>query len=294
MPSMLHEALVMVFRDCPALAAKLLRGVLGVEVPTFARVRIDAADLGDVAPPEHRADLVLVFEDKHRRAVLAVVLEAQASPDKQKRLAWPVYVTSARARHNCPTLLFVVATTRALAAFCGKPIAVGHPGFVLRPIVLGPNLIPILADEIEARNAPELAVLSALAHSRGPHGREVVYAALAAADGLDADRARRYFDVVVGSLGNAARMLLEDMMQRGKYVFQSDFAKHYIALGEAQGEARGKAVGEARGIVAVLEARRIAVSDVERARILGCADLAALDCWLERAKSVGAVSELFD
>lgn len=39
----------------------------------------------------------------------------------------------------------------------------GHPGFVLRPLVTGPDAIPIITDEQVAREDPELAVLSVMA-----------------------------------------------------------------------------------------------------------------------------------
>jgi hypothetical protein len=62
------------------------------------------------------------------------------------------------------------------------------------------------------------------------------------------------------------------------YEYQSDFAKRYVAQGEArgraegeargraEGEARGRAEGEARGVLTVLAARGIAVPDDVRAR----------------------------
>jgi predicted transposase YdaD len=92
------------------------------------------------------------------------------------------------------------------------------------------------------------------------------------------------------------------MMRTGKYEYQSEFARHYVAQGRAEGEARGRAEGEAhgeargeaRGVIAVLEARGLAISDAARARILGCTDLATLDRWVRRAVTVGAVDELFD
>lgn len=49
-----------------------------------------------------------------------------------------------------------------------------------------------------------------------------------------------YFDLVLISLSEAARRALQ-AMDLAKYEYQSDFARHYIALGEAKGEARGRA-----------------------------------------------------
>jgi hypothetical protein len=128
MPSMLHEALVALFRNRPTLLAELLAGPLGVALPRYASVRVEPGDLGDVVPPEHHADLVLVLDDEAARAVLVVVLEAQLSIDADKRWSWPAYVAVARARHRCPALLVVVAVESRVAAFASRSILLGPAG----------------------------------------------------------------------------------------------------------------------------------------------------------------------
>lgn len=302
MPSTLHEALLTLFRNRPTLAAELLAGALDVALPPFAAVRFGAADLGDVAPTEYRADLVLVFDDARARPAFAVVLEAQLAPDPRKRFTWPVYTAAERARLECPTLLLVVTVDPAAAAFARAAIDLGHPGFVLRPVVLGPDVVPYVEDDGEAARAPELAVLSALAHAEGPRGRAVARAAIAAAAHLDEERARLYADLVLSALGAAARAVLEELMQSGKYEYQSEFAKHYIAVGEAQGRAqgealgleKGEALGEAKSVLIVLEARGLAIPTDARARIEACTDVPTLDTWLRRAASATTVDEIFD
>ncbi len=257
-------------------------------------VPVESSELGDVVPPEYRADLVLVLEGADGRPALAIVIEVQLRGDPRKRFTWPVYVASLRARFECPVLLLVVAVDPDVAAFCAEPIALGPLGFVLRPTVLGPDAVPVVDDAREAADDPELAVLSALAHAHGPRARDVARAALAAAASLDEERAALYADLVLASLGDAARAALEELMLNGKYEPMSDFAKHHFARGRADGEARGRAEGEARGVLAFLDARGLAVSDANRARILGCTDLATLDRWVRRAVTVCAVDELFD
>jgi hypothetical protein len=61
MPSYLHELLVEMFRDRPALVAELLTGVLGIPVPAFQAARLSSSDLTDVAPTEYRADAVITL-----------------------------------------------------------------------------------------------------------------------------------------------------------------------------------------------------------------------------------------
>jgi hypothetical protein len=99
MPSHLHEALLLLFRNRPALAPKLLRDALHVALPDYTEVRIDSADLTDIQPAEYRADLVILLP--HGSPVLGIVLEMQLSNDEDKRYVWPVYVANLRARFRC-------------------------------------------------------------------------------------------------------------------------------------------------------------------------------------------------
>ena len=99
--------------------------------------------------------------------------------------------------------------------------------------------MPEVTDEIEACENPELAVLSAMAHGRDDNVTRAVEIALAAQKAsrpLDADRSKIYFDLIMGSLGEAARQALNQMDAR-TYVYHSDFAKHYIAVGKTEGRA---------------------------------------------------------
>jgi hypothetical protein len=68
-----------------------------------------------------------------------------------------------------------------------------------------------------------------------PAGR-IALAAQKASLGLDADRSKIYFDLILNSLGEAARQALKNMDAR-KYEYQSDFARRYIAQGEVHGRA---------------------------------------------------------
>jgi len=44
MPSSLHEVLIEMFRQRPSLAADLLIGALGLELPSYERAEIESAD----------------------------------------------------------------------------------------------------------------------------------------------------------------------------------------------------------------------------------------------------------
>ena len=254
MPSPLHEAIVLLFRERPQLAPELLRAALGTELPAFDEIRLESSELGDVVPPEYRADVVIVLALEGGRAVLALALEAQLGVDPRKRFTWPVYETSLRARHGCDAAVLVIAPDEAVARWCEEPIAIGPAGCVMRPIVIGPARVPIVTDEAVARAEPELAVLSAIAHGRdAPElalAIAIAKATLAAAADLDEEHARLYADLVLSRLGAAARAALEELMIRG-YEYQSDFAKKWVAAGRVEGRAEGVAAARAQGVTAV-------------------------------------------
>jgi len=64
-------------------------------------------------------------------------------------------------------------------------------GFVrLMSPMMGPEAIPVILDEQVAREDPELAVLSAMAHGHEEVGASIAHTVLAAVAGLDAERVR--------------------------------------------------------------------------------------------------------
>lgn len=251
MPSQLHEALLSLFQNRPALVPELLRDSLDVALPTFTEVRVESADLNELQPAEYRADLVLLLLDGV--PVYGIVIEAQLSPDYRKRFVWPAYVANLRARFKVPVSLLVVTVEERTARWAKETVHIGGSNF-FTPLVLGPSGVPEVTDEDAARADPELAVLSAIAHGKDADSAKAVRIALVAqlaSLGLDDDRSRMYFDLVASSLSEAARQELR-AMDPAKYEYQSDFAKRYVAQGRAEGMAEGKAEGQLQGRAALL------------------------------------------
>jgi hypothetical protein len=282
MPSLQHEALLLLFRNRPELAPELLRDALHVQLPPYSEARLESAELTDVNPAEYRADLVVLLVDG--KPVLGIVVEVQLSPDPAKRFTWPVYVAGLRARLKCPACVLVVTATEDVAHWFGKPIDVG-PGSTFVPLVIGPASVPVIDDVAAAERDPELAVLSVIAHGGEPHAEVLGRAALQATLRLADDRQVLYSDLVLAALSGAARAALEKLMADGSYEFQSDFAKKH--------QAKGRAEGRAEALLAVLEARGLPASSETRARILACTDDGQLDAWIRKAVGITSVDELF-
>jgi hypothetical protein len=261
-PSHVHEAIIELFRQRPALAAELLR----------------------TAPTEYRADAVVVLTDNDV-PVSAVVVEVQLRRDPAKRWSWPVYLATLRARLRAPVVLLVVCPDRASATWCSAPIELGHPGWVLRPVVIAPDRVPVLTDPEEAAGKPELAVLSAMAHGAGTDGDKVLSAFLSGLRTLSVDQAALYTDLVLMTLPAAARARLEELMSTGTWEYKSDFARRYYGQGRTE--------GEAKALLGFLDARGIDVPDAARERIMQCTDLDQLEIWVRRAATVSTVDELF-
>src|ERR1044071_8709202 len=114
MPSQLHESHLLLFRNQPALAAELIRGALGAELPPFGEAREISADLTQVQPAEYRADMVIELTT-NGIPVHGIIVEVQLSPKSRKRFVWPAYVASLHARLECPVSLLVVTANEAVA-----------------------------------------------------------------------------------------------------------------------------------------------------------------------------------
>ena len=284
MVSFEHEVLLSLFQTRPLLAAEVLH-LLGVAVPACS------ADLTDVAPTAYRADLVVVLEDGG--SVLGVVVEVQLDWDPRKRYSWPVYAATLRARLRCPVCVLVVTPTEALAKWCQTPVQLG-PQFTFAPVVVGPSAIPYVTDEADAYGAPELAVLSVLAHGKEPEGARIALSALKAVATLASDSQMLYSDVILGAVGAAAKVALEEQMDIRKYEFKSDFAKKHQAKGREEGLAEGARAARVAALLAILDARGLAVSAAEEATIRACTDDAALTSWIRRAVTAATVAETFE
>jgi len=263
---------VELFRRRPELAPELLRDALHVAIPDYAEIRIEDSDLTQLQPTQFTADLVILLQD------------GKLAPDPDKRYSWLSYLAATRARYRCNSIVLVITPSEAVTSWAATPIDLGG-GHAWAPCVVGPKLIPVITETEVAAREPELAVLSALAHANDPDvGPLVALAALAAAHGLEAERAVLYHDVVLATLGDAARAALENLMASG-YQFQSDFAKKHQAIGRAE--------GKADDILRVLVARGLSISEAGRARILGTTDLALLDRWLVQAVTASRADDIF-
>ena len=284
MPSPRHEAATQMLLDAPSVIIDLLSGGLAMTLPRYDDIRVDSANLPELTPTEYRADAVITLS-RSSRPVLSVVAEVQLRHDPTKDWVWPVYLANLRARQRCPVALLVLCLDERTARACARPIDLGHPGWVLAPLVAGPAEIPPVTDAGQAEREPAMAVLSALAHA----DRQDVLAVLPHAFlPLGANEFDQYYHLVEAALPAAAQRYLEDLMAT-TYEFKSEFARKHVNQGRAEGRAEGRALA----VIDVLEARDIKVSAEDRARITACQDIEQLTAWVRRATTVASAEELF-
>ena len=162
------------------------------------------ASLGQLVPTEFRADLVVVLRDRAGVPVLAIVIEVQRKRDPAKRLSWPVYLAAARAKFGCPACVVVIAPRASVARWSAKPIDMGLGRAVVRPVVLGPNVVPRL-DRSTASRHLELAVLSVIVHGGADSALETAQGAFMALASIDAPMQADYAYFILKSLRGSLR-----------------------------------------------------------------------------------------
>lgn len=283
-----HEALHRIFQKDPALLTRALQQVLHVPFPQphdFAALNVD---LTEIEPIERRVDTLLRAETDEGPYLL--VVESQGKPDERKRGSWPYYLSYLYEKHRCEPVLIVVTQNTPTARWAAQPIHLGMPGapsLTVRPLVLGPDNVPVIATESEAKRDPALAVLSAMTHGRGPQAAGILESLVAALKTIDADSAAVFVQFVDSCLADPqVQQLWRDLMTAMQYFWRHPLAEEVREEGRVE-----------KGVemtLKILEWRKIPVPDSVRSRVETCADEELLDLWARRAMNVENAEELFD
>jgi hypothetical protein len=282
MPSISHDGPIDVIRNNPGMTADLVRRFTPLAIPEQSRVRVElgATDASNVVPDEFKADMVTVIRDAASGdPLLLVVIEPQGRKDQEKEFSWPAYLANLRAAHRCKSaVLIVICWDAAEADKCRGAISMGHPGFVLIPIVIGPR------DGQELTEAGPWQTV--LAGSMGAvdlatdAGRRII---------LDAIRDTRSNVPVTRTLSaiilgvapdDAARDALEALMLAKEY--KNDFFD------------RAEAQGEAKALVLVLETRGMHLTAEQHDQVMSCTDGEKLGLWVRRAVAARSVDDIFE
>ncbi|WP_304450774.1 hypothetical protein [Nocardiopsis sp. YSL2] len=278
-----HQIYSELFSDSPDMAVEFLRG-LGARIPEYERSEITSCDLGHVDPVERRSDVAIMLRGRGPTdpfdRLMGIVVEVQRDEKARKRFTWPEYVAALRARHECPVTLLVICPKQSVADWYAAPIELGHPGLVLRPLVIGPKDIPVVTDPGTVSASPTLGVLSAAAH--GTKKTDVLEALHTGLDAIDPEDAAKYIGYSLHLLaGTDGQKALEALMMANTFDYHSPWVDSL------------RAEGEAKALLRVLARRGIEVPGEARERILRCTDEETLDTWLDRSVTATTMDELF-
>lgn len=117
------------------------------------------------------------------------MVESQGKVDERKRGSWPYYLSYLYEKYRCEPVLIVITQSSRTAQWASRPIRLGFRDWhslTVRPLVLGPDNVPVIADERQAEKDVPLAVLSAMTHGRGPQAAAKLQSLAAALRTIDA------------------------------------------------------------------------------------------------------------
>ncbi|MEV4867368.1 hypothetical protein [Streptomyces ossamyceticus] len=295
MVSSSHEALHRIFQKDPALLTRTLQTVLHVPFPEPREFAAMNVDLTEIEPVERRVDTLLRAETDEGTYLL--VVESQGKKDEDKRRSWPYYLSYLYAKYRCDPVLIVITQSAATARWAGEPIHLGVrgcPSLTVRPLVLGLDNVPVIADAGTAKLDPALAALSAMTHGRGAQAAAILESLVAGLKSLDADSAAVFVQFVDSCLVDPqARKLWRDLMTDMQYFWRHPLAEQTREEGREEGREQGRILGRAEMVIEVLEWRGIPVPDTVRERVTSCTDRTQLKIWGERALHVTEAEDLF-
>ncbi|WP_051703782.1 DUF4351 domain-containing protein [Glycomyces sp. NRRL B-16210] len=291
-----HEAPLRLLQYDPKLAEALYCGMLGRDLPEYTEVRpgSEAMTRGDDAVIRNCDNVAVYYSGD--RSVFALLFEVQRGDDDRKRYTWLDYIASARSRLRCPVALVVLTFDASTARWAAGPIDTGHPGLVLRPLVLGPDNIPVITDPAEGRENVSFALLSLIAHGHGERGAEVMRAYYETIRGFDRTLWSRYAEYALNALQGEQFMSLQEMIMSDTALpntYRLGLFGEKYREGLAEGRLEGRTEGEASMLLRILEARGIAIEPASRERIRECASTEQLEQWADNALAIERIEDLF-
>ncbi|HET6635200.1 MAG TPA: hypothetical protein VFH77_09235 [Streptomyces sp.] len=287
-----HEASHRIFQDRPELLSPVF-DLLGVPLPAPATVDVLTPDATEIRPLERRVDSVLHIRPTDSEADgFLLAIEAQSCRADDKPRNWACYLGHLGAKYACPVLLLVTCQDKATARWAAGPFDLGPPGWrpshSVRPLVLGPDNVPVIVDPEHAGRDLALATFSAITHGADPDVTVILEAlatALGATDGETTDYFTELLEIGLGE-GPARETWRKLMKAVGTY---------FPGRGTIVEESYLKGISDARRqtLLRLLDKRGVPVSEAARTRIADCTDADVLDRWLDRAFTVTDAADLF-
>ncbi|RAJ70665.1 MULTISPECIES: DUF4351 domain-containing protein [unclassified Streptomyces] len=185
--------------------------------------------------------------------------------------------------------LLITCQDANTARWASGPFKVGldvWPLITMRPLVLGPHNVPVVASADEVARDVPLAVFSAVTHAKDPRIADTLKMLAAGLKAVDEETAAVFTEFTELGLGKVpAADIWRQMMPLPLSYFRSETSMRL--------RAEGRAEGRAEDVLRILDRRGVDVPDALRERVAGCTDLAQLDAWFDRAIFVDTAEALF-
>lgn len=287
-----HEAMHRIFQEYPGLFSRVSE-VLGVNIPQPTSATVLPTDLTEAKPVERRVDTLLRIETQDDGPFL-LAIEAQGKKDPRKTTSWPYYVSYLHNKYDgLPVLLLVVCQDHTTAQWAARPLTIGLPQWptlTLNPLVAGPHNMPVITNVAEARKDLALATLAAITHADNPDVGTILKTLSAALREAPDNITDPIVELTAQGLGNRPAA----QQWRNLVAVDTSFYKSFMSEEiRDEGRAEGQAKGQAEGLLLVLEARGIAVTDEIRKKVADCDDPRLLQRWLQRAATATSAEEVF-
>ncbi|MBB6170042.1 hypothetical protein HNR23_000102 [Nocardiopsis mwathae] len=288
-----HEAMVQLFKDCPEMAPRMLTDLLGVQVPQYDCVSLECADLTETIAVERRADAVVSLRDssliarvqRHEQTEMCISVEVQRSFERVKFRRWLEYSAVLGTRMDCPAVVMAVCPESEVARKYDVDFPAG-PRIDYHPLVVGPEVVPVVTDPAWVATSPALAVLVATVHAEVPGVIEALCEGLGK---IDTDKAKDYTRYTLTLLDGEDRQRMETIANAQTMEYQSEFIQSCVDQGVKQGFLEG----EIRMLLRIIERRGTTLSDEQRARIKDCADPEAVERWADRVVAAETADDIF-
>ena len=316
-----HEAIPRIFQADPGLFARTAQA-LGIPFADATSGIQFPAGLTQELPFQVNAES-LVRVDSPSSYILAIEVLDQEDPDKLSN--WSYSLAYPYAKYRWPPILAVVCLDSSTSAWATQQLNIGTAEWhtlTLRPVVFGPDNIPVITDPDRVAQDIPMAILSTVLHRRNP-AAQATLAALASAlqggqrhdqdsEGYDGDKntGEVFIELTAQCLdkSRAAEIWRRHVVIDTSF-FKSSISEELRNEGRAQGMAEGMARGMAQGVsnglaegmarakaedIFLLLARRgIEISPYNRVEVKTCTDLSVLRDWFERAITATSAADVF-
>ncbi|MBR7828599.1 hypothetical protein KDK95_19975 [Actinospica sp. MGRD01-02] len=283
------------FRDRPESIDQLFRAVGFTTFPDIVATEDLSGDVTMLDPVPRQADSVVKARTKEGDEFV-LIFEAQQGRPEEKRIRWPQYVTSLHDRHEMPVVLVIVCNDRATADWAARPITIRTEFWqtcVVRPLVLGPDEVPVLKGPISDADLM-LAVFGVITHGRDRSILGILEPLAKAVHQTDEEmRTKLALEIQSALIEPVLAQKWKELMLLMTTDEESMRANPVFGEVLRKVEDAAEAKGEAESILIVLEDREIEVTDAQRERILAVHDRELLRRWLRMALHVSAADELF-